>query len=94
MSKVPNPLPPMNGLERRRASVAADLARLRADYPDWAITHLPSADHPFEARRRPSRWPTGGGFSWITAPSPERLGDLIGGALQVEAQAAAEGTAR
>ena len=70
------------------------LNRLRADYPDWAIQHLPAAGLPWEARRLPFRRPPSRGFTAINAATHEHLRDLIGGVLQVEAQAAAEGAAR
>lgn len=66
------------------------LNQLRADYPDWVIQHMPPANLPWEARRKPFRMPPRGGFTWLNAATPDHLRELIGGALQIEAQAAAE----
>lgn len=69
------------------------LADLTATYPDWFVQHLPEAALPWEARRLPNRLPESGGYMWLGAPSAERLTDLIGGALQFEAQLANENAA-
>ncbi|TDC96566.1 hypothetical protein [Actinomadura sp. 7K507] len=74
-----------------------DLARgaeLRAEYPDWVIQHMPEANLPWEARRLPFRLPPLGGYGWLHADTAHRLRELIGGALQAEAQHAAEDASR
>lgn len=70
------------------------VAALTAAHPDWFIHYLPEAQLPWEARRLPFRLPESGGYMWLNAPNPERLADLIGGALQLEAQLATEDAAR
>lgn len=67
-------------------ATTADLERLRADYPDWVILHLPAAGMPYEARRKPFRLPPVGGFTWLNAPTVDRLRELLAGAHQVEAE--------
>ncbi|NEA22609.1 hypothetical protein [Actinomadura bangladeshensis] len=75
---------------RQEQDTAAAVARLEAEYPGWVIQYFVEAELPWEARRMPFQLPASGGFTWMNAPTPERLGELIGGALQVEAQILAE----
>lgn len=67
-------------------------AMLGEEFPGWVIEHLPEADLPWEGKRHPFKLPPGGGFAWIRADSPERLRDLVGGALQIERQLTADNT--
>ncbi|MFA1545393.1 hypothetical protein [Actinomadura chokoriensis] len=81
-------------MSRDHDTAAGQHERLRADHPDWVIQHMPAANLPWEARRKPFRMPPTGGYGWIHADTADRLAELIGGALQVEAQLAVETAAR
>ncbi|MFE9099822.1 hypothetical protein [Actinomadura geliboluensis] len=73
---------------------ATPVQQLAADYPGWFIQYFEYANLPWEARRMPFQVPAIGGITWLSAPSPERLRDLLDGAEQVEAQLAVEEAAR
>ncbi|MFI0480497.1 hypothetical protein [Actinomadura sp. 9N215] len=67
---------------------AAQLAKLRVDFPEWACRYEELFDLAWEAHRRPYRHPTSGCFTWIRAESAERLREMLAGAGEVEAKAA------
>ncbi|GAA4239236.1 hypothetical protein GCM10022254_58500 [Actinomadura meridiana] len=74
--------------------IQQQLARLHEDFPGWAFGYARYSKAPWEAQRYPFRLPPGGGVSWIETTTPERLRELVGGVLQLEAQLDAEDGAR
>ncbi|TDD27370.1 hypothetical protein E1287_34710 [Actinomadura sp. KC06] len=73
---------------------AKSLAELLEDFPDFACRYDPCLRAPWEATRKEFGGPAGGGYIVMRAETAPGLRDLIDGALQMEAQRAAEGAAR
>ncbi|MFI0406557.1 hypothetical protein [Actinomadura sp. 3N508] len=73
---------------------AKSLADLLEDFPDFVCRHNPCLHTPWQATRVQFGGPSGGGYIVIRAKTAQGLRDFIEGALQMEAQLAAEAAAR
>lgn len=78
---TPQPQPPEPD---RPDDTNVRLARLLADFPEWMFRYDVSSDLPWEAHRRPYRYPANGCIRWVSANSEEGLRELLTGIATLE----------